>query len=133
MQSSEELRNLREKLESQLSKHESEANRVENALDALKTVETMLHGNGQASLPGTNGFANLGPKELLLAIVGSQRKYWTLAEIMREAERGGKVMNKVWRNPHSVLYVAANRLVKQGRFKMRKRNEGKTLTFKIVQ
>ncbi len=80
MESHQDLTSLREDLEKELGFHEAEVKRLNKALEALGTVEIYLQKTpSQSMIPGAGDYADLGPSELVLAIVNSQDKSWTMA------------------------------------------------------
>jgi len=114
MESKQELSNIRIKLQNEMDFHKKEMNRISEALKALDTVESLLGQNGrQITMPEASPYEHLGPDELVLTVLNSSGREWTMKEILAEAEQGGKNLSK-WSNPYNVLYVAAKRLVQKG-------------------
>jgi len=125
MESQQELEKLRVKLQDQLDFHKSEVNRLTQALSALETVEGLLGQDGrQETIPGTDPYSELGPDELVASIVNSSSREWTMKAIMKEAEKGGKELDR-WTAPYNVLFVAAKRLVAQDKIQKLKKGKGK--------
>lgn len=117
MESAEELRGLRTRLQDQLDSHQREARRITDALKALETVESLLREDPkQTTLPQVNPYESLGGTDLVLRIVSSSSRPWTMSDIMEAAKAGGKNLEQ-WSNPYNILYVAATRLVKKGKIR----------------
>lgn len=121
MSSHDELTELRSRLEKEISALSAELQRKQQALSALETVESLLSpSSGQIIIPGTESYEELGPSQIVMRIVESRDKEWSMSEILQAAEEGGKDISK-YTKPYNAFYVAAQRLAKQGRIRIVKR------------
>jgi len=128
MQSSEELKSLRIKLQDELDFHKQEILRLSKALEALETVEGLLGQNGrQTTIQEVQPLAGLGAPELVEKIICSSGRKWSMAAILHAAKEGGNDLNR-WTKPYNVLYVAAKRLAKKGRIQVNREKDG-TVTY----
>ncbi len=131
MQSSEELRSLRIKLQDELDFHKGEVQRLGKALEALETVEGLLGQNGrQTTIREVAPLEGLGASELLDRIVSSSSREWTMSQILEAAKMGGNDIDR-WSNPYNMLYVAAKRLADKGGIQINRYEDG-TVTYSRV-
>ena len=132
MDSPQELKALRIRLGDELDLHEKETQRIRKALEAIDEVERLLSQSAvQTTIPETSPYENMGPSELVLAIVNSSPREWSIGDILKAAQSGGKNM-KTWKNARSVLYVAARRHVDDGKIGTTKNSIG-NVTYKRIE
>ena len=124
MTTKDEIVSLRRRLQGELSTHEATIQKIKDALGALKTVESLLENDQQTIIPGTGPYSDLGPEDLMLTIVGSQDREWTIPEILNEAKRGGKDIG-AYKVPYAVFYTALTRLAGKDKISIRKGGSGK--------
>jgi hypothetical protein len=123
MTAKDDITGLRRRLLGELSSHEAAIQKIKDALEALKTVESLLDDDQQIIIPGTGSYIELGPEELMLTIIESQDREWTIPEILKEARRGGKNL-KQYKSSYSVFYTALHRLVGKSKVDVRKAEPG---------
>lgn len=101
-----------------LKELEEEITRVQSIVHALQTARDLIHANtGQIRIAETEPYADLKPDDLVLAIVNSSPKGWTVHEIIDAAKRGGKDVNQ-WKQPYNFLYNYCERLLKAGKIRV---------------
>jgi hypothetical protein len=126
-----ELINIRRQLQNDLANHKKAVARIEGALKALDTVEELLTDERQTSMPGAGPYSDLGPEELALKIVHIDNRAWSIPEIIKEAERGGKDLSG-YKSVYPVFYTALRRLVDKGEIKMMQRTKRESGEQKVI-
>ena len=121
MTTKDEIENIRRRLMGELAKHQEAIQQIKGALDALNLVGGLLESELQVNLPGAGPYANLGPEELALRIIGSEDREWSISQIIKEAEMGGKNLAN-YKSAYPVFYTALTRLVKKGEAMMLRRD-----------
>ena len=133
MESQQELKALRIRLGDELDFHEKETQRIRKALEAIDEVERLLSQSPtQTTIPETNPYESMGPAELVLTIVNSSGRGWSLADIYETAKAGGKDMS-AWKNPRNTIYVAAYRHAKQKRIQATKNPSTNAVMYKRLE
>jgi hypothetical protein len=108
------LEQVREQIERDIAFHEKEIARLQKALEATQTVESYLSQDSrQSKFPEARPYADLKPDDLVLAIIESKDKAWTVRQIIQEAKIGGHDVER-WKNPYNFLYNYVSRLIDKG-------------------
>lgn len=113
-------------LNEQLHRAEAEVQKLREALKSIKDIKRVLTisvsvGGHQAVMPGLGPLSDLGPEDLVMHIVDSEERHWSIPEIIQKATNGGKDTTK-YTNVYSVFYSAAKRLAGKGQLEMVKLN-----------
>lgn len=105
-----------------LKELEEEVARVKSIVHALQTAHDLIHANTrQTRIAETEPYSELKPDDLVLAIVNSNPKSWTVREIIDAAKRGGKNVDQ-WKQPYNFLYNYCERLRKAGKIRVIREN-----------
>jgi hypothetical protein len=114
MNSLHDLDDLEMQLERDLELVKTEVERISRELKSVQEVKRLLsRTTNEAKTPEVRLYRNMGPTEIVLSVVNSPERRWSIADITKAARAGGKDINR-WPKPDNVIRGAADRQVKKG-------------------
>ncbi|MCX5770126.1 MAG: hypothetical protein NTZ09_07635 [Candidatus Hydrogenedentes bacterium] len=121
-----ELKSLKANLENEIEGHRKEIARLTEVIAAIEKVEALLRREKQATIPAINPYENIGPSEIVQAVVNSSSSEWSLIEIIKAAQEGGRKITNP-RSEYPNFYKAATRLSEKGVIRLIKKDNGKVV------